>query len=93
MAEHKGLTNFQRSTQDQVVLICLYFDSCIIHKQAGRYLVPTNVPVLWDLMQWTISNGTLLRALLVAESQNVMADVLSRGKVVPTEWTLYQVVV
>ena len=47
----------------------------------------------WDLFTWCIQRGISLQVIHLAGKENVITDALSEGRVVPTEWTLYQLVV
>ena len=42
----------------------------------------------WDLIHWCIRHGVTLSAVHVPGEENVTADALSRGWIVPTEWSL-----
>ena len=43
----------------------------------------------WQLFNWCITQGVMLTTVHVPGEENDLADALSRGKVVPTEWTLH----
>ena len=42
----------------------------------------------WDLWHLTLENQILLKAAHLAGSRNILADNLSRVKILPTEWSL-----
>ena len=47
----------------------------------------------WELLRWCVTNKVTLSAVHLAGRLNIMADALSRGKVLPTEWMLHPSVV
>ena len=42
----------------------------------------------WDLIHWCIRHGVTLSAVHLPGEENVTADALSRGWIIPTEWSL-----
>ena len=42
----------------------------------------------WDLIHWCIRHGVTLSAVHLPGEENVIADALSRGWIIPTEWSL-----
>ena len=44
---------------------------------------------MWDMCHWLIWHDIALRATHIPGVENTTADALSRGTVVPTEWTLH----
>ena len=47
----------------------------------------------WELLHWCILHRVVLSAVYLQGSKNHVADALSRGTMVPTEWTLLPSVV
>ena len=42
----------------------------------------------WDLIHWCIRHGVTLSAVHLPGEENVITDALSRGWIIPTEWSL-----
>ena len=72
------------------------YDGSSVHQQTGGG-GGTRSPHLcyrtWDLWNWAIQNNIQIKAAHILGKHNVLADQLSRNKVLPTEWTLNRSVV
>ena len=81
--------HFLRSLQGQTVLIRIDNTTVVqyVNKQGG-----TKSPQLcyktWDLWNLAIEHNILLKAAHVAGKVNILADKLSRYKILPSEWML-----
>lgn len=63
-----------------------------LNKQGGTKSVRL-CQLTWDLWQLALQNNIGLRAAHILGKRNVLADILSRQKIVQTEWALNRVVV
>ena len=84
-----ALHHFQADVVGRSVLIKTDNTTVVafINKQ-GSTRSPQLCYLAWKMFQWLIRNKVGLRAIHVPGVENVMADALSRGKVIPTEWSL-----
>ena len=89
-----ALQHFQADLMGRSVLVQTDNTTVVayINRQGG-----TRSPRLcfktWDMFQWVVRNRIDLHATHVPGPDNRVADALSRGKIVPTEWTLHSNVV
>ena len=88
------LKHFIRNLKGQTILIRSDNSTVVqyINKQGG-----TRSPQLcfktWEIWNWAIQNQIYIKAAHVAGKANILADRLSRYKVIPTEWTLNKAIV
>jgi hypothetical protein len=89
-----ALLKFQRLILGKAVLVKSDNSTTVayIQKQGGTRS-PDLCALLWKILMWCNNKSVTLRAIHIAGKKNFLADALSRGKVVPTEWTLDQTVV
>ena len=65
----------------------------VLHQPPGGTHSPSLCLATWDLLSWCVPRQVSLQAIHLAGKKNSLADALSRGKVVPTEWSLHPAVV
>ena len=69
------------------------FDGRTIHKQTRGTRSYQLCYKTWDMWNWAIQNNIQMKAVHIAGKANVLADKLSRQKIIPTEWTLNRMIV
>ena len=85
------LRHFHRLVRGHLILIKLYSNTTVayINKQGGTRS-PSFCLLTLDLYRWCSTNNVQMKAIHVPGKQNLQADYLSRGKVVPKEWALHR---
>lgn len=85
-----ALRHFQTEVRNRAVLIRTDNTTVVsyINRQGGTRS-PQLCLLTWDLNLWLIENETTLHAIHIPGVENTIADALSRGTVIPTEWTLH----
>ena len=88
------LRHFHRLVRGRSVLIQSDSATAVayINRQGGTRS-PSLCLLTLDLYRWCSTNNVRMKAIHVPGKQNLQADYLSRGKVVPTEWALHRGVV
>ena len=94
LAVFKALQSFESLVCNQRVLVKTDNSTVVsyINRQGGTHS-PSLCLATWDLLSWCVPRQVSLQAIHLAGKKNSLADALSRGKVVPTEWSLHPVVV
>ncbi|XP_038064670.1 uncharacterized protein LOC119735051 [Patiria miniata] len=89
LAVINALQRFQTSVTNQVVNIRCDNATVVayINRQGGTRSAQL-CALTWNLFHWCMSHRVSLVATHLPGEENVTADALSRGWVVPTEWTL-----
>ena len=78
-----------RKLVGQAVLVCSNNATVVayINHQGGTRSARL-CALAWDLIHWCMQQGIALSAVYIPGKENVTADALSRGWIVPTEWSL-----
>ena len=94
LAVAQALRSFQSRVRNQLVRVRTDNSTVVsyINRQGGTHS-PSLCLATWELLQWCIPRGISLVATHLAGKKNSLADALSRGKIVPTEWSLHPSVV
>ena len=94
LAVQRALLFFRKVAMGHTVLVRSDNSTVVayINKQGGTHS-PQLCMHAWRLLCWCMKNRISLIAVHLAGRLNTMADALSRGKVLPTEWTLHPGVV
>ncbi|KAK3093866.1 hypothetical protein FSP39_021232 [Pinctada imbricata] len=88
------LKHFVKDLKGQNVLIRCDNSTVVqyINKQGGTRSAQLCYKT-WDLWNWAIQHNIYIKAAHIAGKANILADKLSRYKIMPTEWTLNRTVV
>ena len=94
MAVFEALQRFRETVTGQSVLVRCDNTTVVayINHQGGTRSARL-CALTWTLLHWCIDHGVTLAASHLPGKDNVAADALSRGWIVPTEWTLQPQVV
>jgi hypothetical protein len=92
-AIHLSLLEFKDQLKGKVILVRCDNSTAVAYiKNQGGTRSPDLCALLWEILLWCDQNQIELRASHLAGKKNYLADALSRGKILPTEWTLNQAV-
>ena len=94
LAVRKALLRLLEWVKGQTVMVQSDNSTVVsyINRQGGTHS-PQLCFQTWDLLHWCIDQDIRLMACHIPGELNVIADALSRGKALPTEWQLHPVVV
>ena len=88
------MKHFVQNLRDHNVLIRCDNSTVVqyINKQGGTRSYQLCYKT-WGMWNWAIQNNIQMKAAHIAGKANVLADKLSRHKILPTEWTLNRMIV
>lgn len=91
LAVQKALQHMTSRVMYRTVLIKTDNSTVVsyINRQGGTHS-PSLCMHTWKLLNWCIPRQISLQALHLSGKENVIADALSRGQAVPTEWSLHR---
>jgi len=84
-----GMKSLLGSCRNQLILVKTDNSTVVsyINRQGGTHS-PSLCFLTWKLYMWLLDRNLSVRAVHLAGKANTLADALSRGKCIPTEWSL-----
>ena len=90
----KALQAFEPRIRRKLILVKTDNSTVVsyINRQGGTRS-PSLCLATWELLKWCVQRRTSLQASHLAGEKNTLADALSRGRIIPTEWSIHPSIV